>query len=140
MPKYVAGLVEDIPPGTRKIVEFAGRSIGIFNIDGVYYALRNRCPHQGGPLCEGRQAGFLQAETPGEFVYTRHGEMLRCPWHGWEFDITTGRASIDPERIRTRNYPVSVETNVDLEANEIPSSVETYTASVDQQYVVVDIP
>ncbi|MEE2993642.1 MAG: Rieske 2Fe-2S domain-containing protein [Gemmatimonadota bacterium] len=140
MPKYIAGLVEDIPSGTRKIVELAERSIGIFNVDGVFYALRNLCPHQGGPLCQGRQTGFLEAETPGDFVYTRHGEMLRCPWHGWQFDITTGRAWIDPERIRTRKYSVSVESGEGLAADDIPSAAETYDVSIDQQYVVIDIP
>lgn len=139
MAKHIAGRVEDIPPGTRKIVEIAGRSVGIFNINGVFYALRNRCPHQGGPLCEGRQAGFLQADKPGEFVYTRRDEMLRCPWHGWEFDITTGRARINPDRVRTRNYAVAVESGADLEIEEMPAA-ETYEAEIDRQYVVVDIP
>ena len=52
----VVGTVDEIPPGGRKIVEVAGRSIGVFNVGGEFFALRNRCPHQGGPLCEGSAA------------------------------------------------------------------------------------
>ena len=51
MARHVVATVEEIPPGQRKIVEVAGRSIGIFNVSGEFFALRNRCPHQGGPLC-----------------------------------------------------------------------------------------
>ena len=54
MARHVVARVDEIPPGERKIVEVAGRSIGVFNVGGEFFALRNRCPHQGGPLCEGR--------------------------------------------------------------------------------------
>jgi hypothetical protein len=60
----VVARAEEIPPGERKIVEVGGRSIGVFNIAGRYYALRNRCPHQGGPLCTGLQFGELRSERP----------------------------------------------------------------------------
>ena len=51
MAKHLVATVEEIPPGTRKLVEIAGRSIGLFNLAGEFFALRNRCPHQAGPLC-----------------------------------------------------------------------------------------
>jgi 3-phenylpropionate/trans-cinnamate dioxygenase ferredoxin subunit len=108
MAQYVVGSVEEIPPGARKIIEVAGRSIGVFNINGEFFALRNTCPHQGGPLCEGRVSGFVMARVPGEYTYTRRGEILRCPWHGWEFDIKTGQSWFDPAQTRVRAYPVSV--------------------------------
>ncbi|MCA1667024.1 MAG: Rieske 2Fe-2S domain-containing protein [Thermomicrobia bacterium] len=53
--------MEELPPGARKIVELAGRSIGVFNLGGEFFALRNSCPHQGGPLCTGR--AFASAAT-----------------------------------------------------------------------------
>ena len=59
MAKHVVATVDEIPPGERKIVELEGRSLGIFNIDGDFYAVRNICPHQGAPLCEGRLTGLL---------------------------------------------------------------------------------
>ena len=53
----VVGTIDEIPPGQRKIVDVAGRTIGVFNVGGDYFALLNRCPHQGGPLCSGRPRG-----------------------------------------------------------------------------------
>ncbi len=81
----------------------------IFNIGGEFFGLFNRCPHQGGSLCDGRLTGLLRSPQPGQFRYTRQGEILRCPWHGWEFDIRTGQSYCGPEKIRTRAYPVEVE-------------------------------
>lgn len=117
MPRHVVATTAEIPPGARKIVEIDGRSIGIFNVDGRFYALRNRCPHEGARLCEGVLSGLVASTAPGEYTYQRSGEILRCPWHGWEFDVTTGLSSFDPGRTRVRAYPVSVEDDaVVLEA------------------------
>jgi len=109
MGRYVVATVEEIPPGGRKIVELQGRSIGVFNIGGEFFAIRNACPHTGGPLCQGVVTGFVTADTPGRYEYLRRGEIIRCPWHGWEFDIKTGQSWIDPKRMRVRSYPVAVE-------------------------------
>ena len=96
---------EELPPGARKIVEIDGRSIGVFNLGGDYVALRNRCPHQGGPLCAGTLFSAIEAERPGSYSVSRAGEIIRCPWHGWEFDMRTGRSWFDPHRVRVRRYP-----------------------------------
>jgi nitrite reductase/ring-hydroxylating ferredoxin subunit len=102
--------VGEMPPGARRIVEIGGRSIGVFRLeDGRFYALRNRCPHRGGPLCEGRQMGLVTADRPYHRARQREGEILRCPWHGWEFDLTTGRSVFMPEGVRVKSYPVGVE-------------------------------
>lgn len=106
--RHIACAVSDIPSGERRIVEIAGRSIGIFNVHGDFYALHNGCPHKGGALCEGRVTGTVLPSDGYDFEYGREGEILRCAWHGWEFDIATGRALADP-RVRARSYPVSVE-------------------------------
>src|SRR5215216_3964785 len=108
MSRHVVGSVSEVPPGERKIVEVEGRSIGVFNVHGTFYALRNTCPHQGGPLCLGSIRGMTMPSAPGEYVWAREGEILRCPWHGWEFDLTTGRAIFDPNRTRVKSYPVEV--------------------------------
>ena len=144
MSKHIVATVDEIPPGERKMVDIAGRAIGVFNISGEYYAVRNRCPHQGGPVCEGYLSGFLKARVPGEYTYTRKGEILRCPWHGWEFDVKTGQSWFDPERVRTRSYQVSVASgealDADTELQPGPYTAEIYDVSVDQQYVLVEIP
>jgi nitrite reductase/ring-hydroxylating ferredoxin subunit len=113
--RVVAGRIEEIPPGERKlIVPFRGRAgIGVFNVNGAYHALRNLCPHKLGPLCVGRVSGRPEASAPpsayaGELEIARDGEVIRCPWHLWEFDITTGQCLVDPQ-MRVKTYPVSIE-------------------------------
>ena len=125
--RHVVAHVSEIPAGRRKIVTIAGRSIGIFNVNGAFYAVRNSCPHQGGELCLGPTVGLATAEKPGQIHYSREGEILRCPWHGWEFDLATGRSVFDPTRIRVKSYPVEVE---ELQA-------ETYPVEIERDRVVV---
>jgi 3-phenylpropionate/trans-cinnamate dioxygenase ferredoxin subunit len=145
MPVYPVATVGEIPEGGRKIVEVAGRSIGVFNLGGAYFAIRNRCPHQGGPLCEGVLSGFVRASRPGEYHYERRGEFLRCAWHGWEFDIKTGQSWFDPRKVRVRRYPVEVAAGEALLATAQegrqpgPYIAETYPIVVDEQYILVRI-
>ena len=138
MTQHVVASVDEIPPGTRKIIEIGDRSIGIFNVNGEFFALRNRCPHQGGPLCEGRLGFAIEAATPGEYRVSRPDEMLRCPWHGWEFDLRTGQSWWNPVHQRVRKYPVAVADGDSLQKG--PYVAETFPVSVDKQYVVVEIP
>ncbi len=109
MARHVVGTVDELLPGTRKIVELEGRSVGVFNVNGEYFALLNRCPHQAGPLCKGNIHGFLRPGAVGEYDYSRPGEIVRCPWHGWEFDVRTGQSWFDPKAVRVRRYEVTVE-------------------------------
>ncbi len=147
MARHIVAAVDEIPPGGRKIVEVAGLSIGIFNLGGEFFALRNRCPHQGGPLCEGKTWGLLQARVPGQVEYARAGEILTCPWHAWEFDIRTGQSWCDPARLRVRRYAVSVEPgHARAEPGgpapgRIPGPyvVETYSARVEGQFLVIEV-
>ncbi len=136
MPKYAVATVAEIPVGHRKIVEVAGRTVGVFNVKGEFFALRNTCPHQGGPLCKGRVTGFLFGEKPGELTYTRQGEILRCPWHGWEFDIRTGQSWHAPDKMRVRRYDVTVEGG---EMVKGPYIAETFPVEVAGQVIFVDI-
>lgn len=69
-----AGERDEFEEGGGKIVEFDGKKVAVFLSDGEFYALENECPHQGGPLGDGK--------VEGSNVY--------CPWHGYEFDLTTG--------------------------------------------------
>jgi 3-phenylpropionate/trans-cinnamate dioxygenase ferredoxin subunit len=147
MAKYIIATIDEIPPGARKIVEVSGRWVGIFNIDGEYFALRNQCPHQGGPLCEGKLSGLIQAPRPGDYQYSRRDEIIRCPWHGWEFDLRTGQSWFDPDKTRVRRYAVSVESGAELDQAQVTASgrvkgpyvAETYPVSVEQHYIVVEI-
>jgi nitrite reductase (NADH) small subunit len=98
----------EIDPGQRKILKIDGRSIGIFNIDGRFFALHNGCPHKGGALCEGPVSGTTLPTDSFEYKYGQEGRVLRCAWHGWEFDIESGQSLSDPN-VRARTYPVTVD-------------------------------
>lgn len=149
MGRYVVAAVAEIPPGERKVVEIAGRSIGVFNVHGEFFALRNRCPHQGGELCAGPVGGFVSSTSPGEYHLTRQGEILRCPWHGWEFDIRTGQSWFDPTKVRVRAYDVTLEpvgggersaARDPQELEKGPYVAETYPVAIEQHHVVVEVP
>lgn len=159
--QHIVAELDEIPPGHRKIVTIGGREIGIFNVNGKLYAIRNRCPHQGGPLCKGTIGGFVTSSAPGEYRFERPGEMLRCPWHQWEYDITTGQSWFDPARVRTRKYSVRVSSGAELVIEDDvdpapecatadlpqgptglapgPYVAETYPVSVDRDYVILDL-
>src|SRR6478672_8813575 len=134
MARHVVASTDEIPPGERKIVDVDGRSIGVFNVKGTYYALRNTCPHQAAPLCRGTIKGMSTAPRPGVYQYGREGEILRCPWHGWEFDLTNGRSIFNPHRVRVKAYRVTVEP----EESDDPA-VETYPVTIERGRVVLHL-
>ena len=149
--KVVVARADEIPPGKRKLVEVGGLSIGVFNVGGEYFALRNRCPHQGGPLCEGNQWGLLTARVPGEFEYGREGEIIACGWHGWEFDIRTGQSWCDPSKLRVKRYEVEVEPGTAV-VDPVPGPdapvpgmvkgpyvAESYPVTREGEYLVIEI-
>ena len=137
MSKHVIAKVSDVPPGSRKLVTVKGRPIAVFNLGGEFFGLLNRCPHQGGGLCEGVLTGLVEADRPGEYRYSRIGEIIRCPWHGWEFDVRTGQSWCEPDRIQTKQYTVEVKHGQSLV--EGPYVAETIPVSVEEDYVVVEV-
>ena|SRR5215213_3008155 len=106
--RHVVARAIDLPRGARLIVELDGRSVGVFNVKGRFFALHNRCPHNGGALCRGPLTGTALPTSDFTYAYGREGCILRCAWHGWEFDIETGQALADP-RVRARTYQVTIE-------------------------------
>jgi nitrite reductase/ring-hydroxylating ferredoxin subunit len=137
MSKHVVASVAELPPGSRKLVTVRGRPIAIFNIKGEYFGLHNKCPHQGGSLCDGVLTGLLQSSEPGDYKYTRQGEIIQCPWHAWEFDIRTGQSYCSPDRIKVKSYPVEVEPGTQVVKG--PYVAETVPVAVEDQYVVVEV-
>jgi len=137
MSRYVVGRAADVPPGTSKLVTAKGRELGIFNVAGKFYALANRCPHKGGPLCYGRITGLAQSSGPGEYRYIRPGEFLRCPWHGWEFEIATGQSYCDPKTMRIRQFEVAVAPGEEVVKG--PYIAENFPVFLEEDYLVVEI-
>ena len=137
MTRQVVAKASDVKPGTSTVVTVKGRDIGIFNIEGEYYALANRCPHAGGPLCRGRIVALVQSDGPGNYRLARHQEFLRCPWHGWEFDIRTGQSWCDPSLTRARQFAITVEPGAQLVKG--PYVAETFPVSLEEDYLVIDL-
>ncbi len=127
--RHVVARTDEIPPGSRRIVELDGRQIGIFNIDGEYVAFLHRCPHMSGPLCEGAVIGLVESSGPGDVRLDESRKFLTCPLHGWEFDVHTGRSYFDPERVKARRFPVEVRSGADAAA--VPSDVPGAPGSPD---------
>jgi len=126
------GALADFPIGEIVHLEIPGKDVNLLRCpDDRLYAFKNTCPHQGGPLCQGVLTGFSEPSAPGEYRYSRRGEILRCPWHGWEFDLLTGRSWFDPLHTRVRRYEVEVVPG--------PYLAETYPVSVEDDYLVVDL-
>jgi nitrite reductase (NADH) small subunit/3-phenylpropionate/trans-cinnamate dioxygenase ferredoxin subunit len=87
----VVARAEDVPPGTGAVVEAGGRALALFNVGGSFYALDNTCLHRGGPVGEGEL----------------DGTVVTCPWHGFQYDVTTGRNVFDPD-VGLRSFEVLV--------------------------------
>ena len=137
MKRQVVARAGDVAPGACKLVTIAGREIGVFNVGGEYFALANRCPHEGGPLCQGRIGPLILSDGPGTYRLDKDKEFLRCPWHGWEFDIRTGQSWCDPTSTRARQFQVTVEPGEKLVKG--PYVAETFPVSVEEEYVVVEV-
>jgi 3-phenylpropionate/trans-cinnamate dioxygenase ferredoxin subunit len=100
------GSVADLEREGHVVGRVGGREIGVVTVNGELRGVRNRCPHHGGPLCLGTVRSRVVG-GPGE--YTLSGaSVLRCPWHGWEFDPMSGRC-LDDDSMRVAVYPAKAE-------------------------------
>ncbi|MDE3135038.1 MAG: Rieske (2Fe-2S) protein [Acidobacteriota bacterium] len=82
---------EFIPPGTIREVKVEQRTIAVANVDGRFYAIDNTCLHRGGPLGQGDLQGCV----------------VTCPWHGWQYDVASGRVTFNPE-MKLATFPVEL--------------------------------
>jgi nitrite reductase/ring-hydroxylating ferredoxin subunit len=126
--RHAVAKIGEIAVGKRKICKipgFGGKEIeiGVFNVGGRFFAYRNVCPHAGAPICVGKVCGTTLPSNVGEYILAREGEIVRCPWHGWEFDLLTGEHLVD-EKMKLRGY--DVETGSDnLEGFTVETEGET---------------
>ena len=146
MARHIVARLADVPPGTRKLVSVKGRDVALFNVMGELFAVLDRCPHAGASLCKGRLTGLMDAAMPGDYRLTREGEILRCPWHGWEFDLRTGKSCAEPDRLWIRNFDVSVtDAGSDTAIDDQPAAEEprelvatTFPVDVEDSWIVID--
>lgn len=138
--------VDEFAANTRRIVRVGGREIGVFRLaDERFFAVRNRCPHQGGPLCVGRVVPLIVADGPGSVEVDAGAPLIVCPWHGWQYDMATGEAYA-PDDPAVKSYNVSVEHGSVIRAElgdegdaaAAPYVAETFPVYVEEDYVVVD--
>ena len=104
------GAASDFEAGRPYRVEVDGRALVVVRKGDAFYALRDTCAHQGARLSNGKVGGTALPCEPGSPVlYGRSGEVLTCPWHGWEYDLATGQTLADPYRARVRCYPAKLQ-------------------------------
>ena len=107
--RLTVGTVEEVRRDGCRLVEVGGRPVGVVSVDDEFFAFHDRCPHMGPSMCRGTVSGTFVASAPHEFVYGKHDRVIRCPWHGWEFDLETGRSLLEPDRVGLKTYRVSVQ-------------------------------
>jgi nitrite reductase/ring-hydroxylating ferredoxin subunit len=144
--RVVVAPLRSFPDGERRIVSAGGRSIGVFRVGKSFYGIRNRCPHQGGPLCLGHLLGDAVADAPGTARIAADPLRIACPWHGWEYDLDSGQSFIGPAVAGVRSYGVGLERGGSLleEATAAPAEriagpyvAETFEVKVEDEYVVL---
>lgn len=102
------GKPEDFPAGKMTLLTVEGRDIGVVRMkSGELKAMRNLCPHKGAPVCKGMITGTALPSSVGELVYGRDGEILVCPWHGYEFDLNDGVEIYKQNPTKLLMYPVA---------------------------------
>jgi nitrite reductase/ring-hydroxylating ferredoxin subunit len=117
MPEHFVAKSAELREGERRIVTAGRHVIGVLRAKGRLHAFRNHCPHQGGPVCQGLMIHKVEAIIGPDKTYqgSRFNEdelHIVCPWHGWEFNIETGRCAGDG-RVGLRRYEV-VERNDEI--------------------------
>lgn len=128
------GAAADVRREGCRVVQVDGRPVGVISVGDAFYAVADRCPHMGAAMCTGSLSGTLLPSAPHELVYGLDQQVIRCPWHGWEFDITNGQSVFNPHRTRVRSYDVTVEADT-----KDDPSIETYPLSVEDGVVMLHV-
>jgi nitrite reductase/ring-hydroxylating ferredoxin subunit len=107
--RYPVGRVEDFVDDEFRTFEVGGRPIGVVRTGGSFYAIRNRCPHQGAEICAGRVMGTMRGARPHHYEYDTESRIVICPWHRWEFALDTGGSVGQVVHKRVVTYDVDVD-------------------------------
>lgn len=110
MARHVISSLDDFPTDTRRVVDIDGVPVAVFNVNGTFHALKDECPHKGASLCTNPPTGMMLPSGPDSYEYGREGEIIQCPWHGYQFNLSDGRAAVAPEiKMRAKVFEVAVE-------------------------------
>jgi nitrite reductase/ring-hydroxylating ferredoxin subunit len=144
--RVVVAPLGSFPDGECRIVSVGGRSIGVFRVGESFYGIRNRCPHQGGPLCLGHVLGDAVADAPGAARISADPLRIACPWHGWEYDLHSGQSFLGGAMAGVRSYGFGLERGGSLFDDALaapaprvpgPYVAETFEVKVEDEYVVL---
>ena len=138
MTRHVVAKLDEVADGSVRRVEAGGKAFALVRRGDAFFALVDRCPHGGAQLSGGRLTGIVTSDGPGDYKLCRADEMLKCPWHGWEFDVATGQSWSDPKSTRTRAVPVESVDGTDLVKG--PYVADTVPVAVEGRYIVLDLP
>lgn len=94
----------ELPPGSSRLVTVDGKEVALFNVEGQIHAVTNRCPHRSGPLVKGTVESVADPADP----QAKPVLAVRCPIHGWLFELATGRCLTRPSA-SIKTYPVTCE-------------------------------
>ena len=116
MKVFRVGEVSDFKNREKKIVIIDDQEVGIFRINDKFFAWKNQCPHQGGPVCQGRLFPLVKENLDSQMkshgrIYDDKKLNIVCPWHGLEFDIETGEHPGNP---KLKLDPITIEVNSDI--------------------------
>jgi len=110
--RYVICKEDELRPGEMRAKVVGKNQLPVIVVRtgaGSVHAVYGRCSHQGAPLAAGRLVGETVGEPNGEIRCIRDGEILQCPWHAFGYDVNSGRALADPERLRICCFDVTLE-------------------------------
>jgi nitrite reductase/ring-hydroxylating ferredoxin subunit len=107
--RHHVGSVGDFAAGRFKVFDLGGRPVGVVRTAQGFFAVRNRCPHQGANICEGTVGGTMVASSPHEYEYREDVLVVACPWHRWEFELNTGDSFGKVTNKKLVTYAVEVE-------------------------------
>jgi nitrite reductase (NADH) small subunit len=109
--RYLVCATSAIPRGEKRAYTIKNVPLLVVHSqEGSFYAVYDRCPHQHVPLSEGVLCGVTSATQPGDaFEVLREAEIIRCPWHGFSFDLSSGQCMVSAERLRVKTFPLTIE-------------------------------
>jgi nitrite reductase/ring-hydroxylating ferredoxin subunit len=110
MQKFIVCSAMELQPGQNKLVSVDGVNIALFNVNNKIHGFRNECPHMGAPLVFGKVTGTMVPSEPHAYEYGCDNEIVRCPWHGWEFQMESGQSLYDCKKgLRLQKFDVRKE-------------------------------
>lgn len=107
--RHRIGHLEDFEPDVFRVSVLGGVSVGVVLTAQGFFAVRNRCPHQGGEICRGTVGGTMEPSAPGRYSFSDGTLVVACPWHRWEFELATGDSYGRVTDRRLTTYPVEVD-------------------------------